>query len=612
MKRIISMMLVVFMFVSILPTSVIAASMADSLAKASFTVIDNDQSTLAPGVIMNELVLHNKNNERVEMYVTTVDTKVDTVKVMANYMDNQNTVYGMQTLSAQVAAIEANHADPFKVVAGINASYYNINNGKPTGAFVMEGIDVTSESEGNAYSFFAVLKDGTYMIGAKGEYSKYKDQLQEAIGGYIHIVKDGAVVSGLDKTTLYPRQTLGLTADGKLIMMTADGSQAPVTVGLTVQEQAEVMLELGCVEAIHLDGGNSLTFGAIREGEDKFTLVNSPSGGGERAVSNTLMIVSTAVADGTFDHAVIKSDFDYFAPNSEYTFSAFGVDAANGAAEIPETAVWALSDKSFGTISDGKFVSTGKLGQVDIQLTEGGKVVGSKTIIIDHPTAFSFSGDEATVPYGKTAVLAVNAMYGNYAMHSTASQYNITISPATAGTLNGFQFTANNDESIKNATVTATYKHKDSLSAASITVKFGKGSEVLFDFENKDISDWQGSATINEWVNEENKKYPGTKYPILTPQTFGNGIGSTSTDTFLATEDNGGKVKSGNYSLGVKIDRLNTDGVGSWVYNYLFYTGDPMIWRDVANGKGAVRVGMWVHMDPSDTNTAFRICRTFT
>ncbi len=251
MKKIISMVLAVVMLCAVLPVSAFAGYVEDSLTDANFTVIDNDQSTLAPGVTMNELVLHNSRNERVEMYVTTVDTTLDTVKVMANYMDNQNAVFGMQTLSAQVAALEAKKPEPFKIVAGINASYYNVTTGQPTGAFVMEGIDASAS--GDSYSFFAVLKDGTYMIGAKGEYSKYKSQIQEAIGGWIHLVKDGKVQSGLDKTTLYPRQTLGLTADGKLIIMTADGSQAPVTVGITIQEQAEIMQSLGCVEAIHLD-----------------------------------------------------------------------------------------------------------------------------------------------------------------------------------------------------------------------------------------------------------------------------------------------------------------------------------------------------------------------
>ena len=119
MKRIFSMILVVLMVVSVMPVSIFADDLKDSLSKADFTVIDNDESTLAPGVTMNELVLHNSSNQRVEMYVTTVDTTVDTIKVMANYMDNQNAVYGMQTLSAQVAAIEKNHAEPQSQWVGI-------------------------------------------------------------------------------------------------------------------------------------------------------------------------------------------------------------------------------------------------------------------------------------------------------------------------------------------------------------------------------------------------------------------------------------------------------------------------------------------------------------
>ena len=434
------------------------------------TVIQDKESTLAPGVTMNEIVAYDGNGERVEMYLTTTDLSVDTVEFYANYKDNQNSSWGMQTLSEQVAAIEANYEEPFKVVAGINASYYNTSTGAPTGAFVMEGVDMSTS--GDSYSFFAVLKDGTVMIGAKGEYSSYKGQIKEAIGGWIHLVHNGAVCSGLDATTKYPRQTIGITANGKVITMTADGSQAPQTVGLTIQEQAEVMLALGCVEAIHLDGGNSATFGAVCEGEDSFTLVNSPSGGAERAVSNTLMIVSTAVADGTFDHAVITSDYNYFVPNSAYTFSAFGVDASNAPAQIPETAVWTLSDDSFGTIENGTFISNGTLGEVNIQLTDNGKVVGTKTVNVVTPTSISFTLNETTVPYGETAALTVTAMYGNSEAFCTADAFNWTVDPEAAGTMDGFRFTAGSDETVTSAVVTAAYKYDETVASASITVKF--------------------------------------------------------------------------------------------------------------------------------------------
>lgn len=578
-------------------------TVGSGLASAGMTIITDDESTLAPGVKLNEIVMYDANGKRVEMYVTTADSNVDTVQFYANYKDNQCSVWGMQTLSEQVAAMEANYEEPFKVVAGINASYYNVTTGKPTGTFVMEGVDVTTESEGNNYAFFAVLKDGTVMIGAKGEYSKYKGQIKEAIGGYVHIVKDGAVVSGLDKTTKYPRQTIGLTADGKVILMTADGSQTQ-TVGLTYQEQAEVMLALGCVEALHLDGGNSATFGTVPEGSDKFITTNSPSGGAERAVSNTFMIVSTAVADGTFDHAVITGEYEYQLPYTTTTYSAIGVDAANGAAQIPDTVVWTLSDDSFGTIKNGMFVSNGKLGDVDIQMSDNGKVVGTKTVHVVHPTEISFAGSETTVPYGKSAPLTVTAMYGNNEVLCEADNFEWVVDPAAAGTLDGFQFTACADETVTSGVVTASYKYAE-LESTSITVKFGKGSEVLFDFEDGDISDWRGTLTIDEWMDEQ----ADLGKPMLGPDKYSNNIYTQYSDVFLASEENGGKVKNGNYALGFRMNHLNLENVNSWVYNYLYYTGETKVLRDVANGNAAVRIGMWVYV-PDVTNVAFRLVRS--
>ena len=168
MKKLLAVALVVLMIVSVLPVSAFAASMSDALSDAGYTIVSDDETTLAPGITMNEVVMYDSNGDRVEMYVTTSDTSVDTVKFYANYKDNQCATWGMQTLSEQVAAIEANYEEPFKVVAGLNASYYNTTTGAPTGAFVMEGVDASTS--GDSYAFFAVLKDGTVMIGDKGEY----------------------------------------------------------------------------------------------------------------------------------------------------------------------------------------------------------------------------------------------------------------------------------------------------------------------------------------------------------------------------------------------------------------------------------------------------------
>lgn len=84
----------------------------------------------------------------------------------------------------------------------------------------------------------------------------------------------------------HPRTAIGWTADGKLILLTVDGRQK-FSVGMTMAELADLMFELGCVEAMNLDGGGSSTMVVNRK------VVNHPSDAtGERAVSDALLVYS--------------------------------------------------------------------------------------------------------------------------------------------------------------------------------------------------------------------------------------------------------------------------------------------------------------------------------
>ena len=54
-----------------------------------------------------------------------------------------------------------------------------------------------------------------------------------------------------------PRSAAGVTDGGELLLVTVDGRQPGHSVGLSVLETARLMLALGAVEAINLDGGGS-------------------------------------------------------------------------------------------------------------------------------------------------------------------------------------------------------------------------------------------------------------------------------------------------------------------------------------------------------------------
>jgi hypothetical protein len=85
--------------------------------------------------------------------------------------------------------------------------------------------------------------------------------------------------------TRHPRTAAGVRADGMIVLAVVDGRQPKVGVGMTIDELAALMAELGCVDAINLDGGGSTTMAV------KGQVVNSPSDpAGERTVSDALLV----------------------------------------------------------------------------------------------------------------------------------------------------------------------------------------------------------------------------------------------------------------------------------------------------------------------------------
>ena len=149
LTRVFAAILCLAMLCGMLPLAVAADGTAETkFANSQLSLVQDKQSALASGVTQNIYTVYDKNGKQVKMFAATIDMSVDTVKLFTSYKDMDNTTYGMSKLTEQVAAFDKKAAagDEYyhgTVVAGINASYYNMTTGKPSGVFVMNGNDVT-------------------------------------------------------------------------------------------------------------------------------------------------------------------------------------------------------------------------------------------------------------------------------------------------------------------------------------------------------------------------------------------------------------------------------------------------------------------------------------
>ena len=115
--------------------------------------------------------------------------------------------------------------------------------------------------------------------------------VKHIISGGPYLIKNGDVFVDMTAQRLSaiggrnPRTAIGYTKDNTFIMLTADGREG-ASIGLTLIELANLMKELGCVNAMNLDGGGSTVM--YIKGE----VVNKPPIKGGIPLSHTLSVTT--------------------------------------------------------------------------------------------------------------------------------------------------------------------------------------------------------------------------------------------------------------------------------------------------------------------------------
>ena len=618
-SKFLAMLLVVVMLIGIFPLNAFAATAAGGYDDSNggsdyYNIISEKEWDLAPGIKETELVLNNDSGTRRQVLHTAIaDVNNPFVKVMPGTkgMWPQEGNYGTQSTSVQ--ALEAEKLGYGNVVAATNCSlswyteaYYKSNPhliGEPLGYSILDGqyycnsriTNGTLATGGVAtivvinYDYHPITGEKrpddmpkTWIRSSTDPLTGWEEQAIPVLFGFL--VKpdvNGNPVNqyGVDHGAgIASRTFVGVRADGTLVVAVSDGEQAPYSTGFTSYEMAEYMIKMGCVIAANCDGGGSTTFCSQRPGED--LKVNcSLSDGGERPTSNTILIVSTAPADGVFARATISTDYDYYTPGSSVTFNALGTDAVGTKVDIPADVEWQIKEEGMGTIVNGIFTSNGTEGKVTAQMVYDSKVVGEKTITVVTPDTLYFEQPIVTVPFGKTAKIPVKATATidgvAYEIGLGNNDVTFTTTNTALGNFDGLNFVAVSEANAPadiTSTVTATL-NMGTKPTATVSLNLGKGSEVLWDFED-------GQTDIDVWNVVNNRKNAAHWDYYL--------------NLSLADKTNG-QVHDGNYSMRLETDGLSSKDSHSEQYAWIRMgvDGEALVL------KNAKRFGFWLYV-PED------------
>jgi len=146
-----------------------------------------------------------------------------------------------------------------------------------------------------------------------------------AVSGLYSLLEEGKVAEGLS-TARNPYTAVGLKEDGTVVLYTIDGRRTGYSVGATYTQVAQRLLELGCVNAIAMDGGGSTSIGTTYADRAGFAMINRSSDSTPRKVSTCLFLTTDIGASGTLQEFYLNSANDLLLPGAQLPLTVTGVD----------------------------------------------------------------------------------------------------------------------------------------------------------------------------------------------------------------------------------------------------------------------------------------------
>jgi exopolysaccharide biosynthesis protein len=181
------------------------------------------------------------------------------------------------------------------------------------------------------------------------------DSIKFAVGGGSIILKDGELsLTNINSKGNEPRTGIGINRDStELILATIDGRDTSFK-GVSQEMFGAILRDLGAYNALNLDGGGSTTMAIKPKDEDKPTVVNKPSDGGERSVVNAVGVFSNAPVE-ELNYLKVSTDDNNMFLDTTRTIKVRGYDKNHNPIELDDSAIKLSAVDLEGTFEGNNF-----------------------------------------------------------------------------------------------------------------------------------------------------------------------------------------------------------------------------------------------------------------
>lgn len=296
------------------------------------------------------------------------------------------------------------------------------------------------------------------------------------------ILRNGNPIStglAISPNSRNPRSAVGVNKEkNKLILVAVDGRGQ--SVGATHSEMAQILLEYGAYDAIHLDGGGSTTLALREEGEKDVEIVNTVSDQSPRLVPNAIGIKSTNETGDVKSLlvSVDKNDDEAILQGLTYTLKVTGVDENKNPVDIDENQVTFTFNNETDGIINGKHFLCNNTGDLTITATYPNGATGQVSFkSIEGFSSIIPKATNTSLFVGESTPLFVDATNKDgFSKSIDGSSINWTVDNSNLGYIQNNTFYATGEGL---ATLTATYNNL----TASITIAIGSTPTPITSFE---------------------------------------------------------------------------------------------------------------------------------